>query len=42
MYVISDADTGYLDESMRFATKREALEYINNHSDRQYIIRYEV
>lgn len=29
MYVVWVIDTGYSDESMRFATKREAVDFIN-------------
>jgi len=42
MYVVSEKETGYSDESMRFATKEEVQEYIANQSiDYEFTIRYE-
>lgn len=41
MYVVSENETGYSDESMRFATKEEALDYMEANSGVQFNMRYE-
>lgn len=43
MYVLSNADTGYSDESMRFATFVEMTEWLDENftEDQRFIIRYE-
>lgn len=41
MYVLSYADTGYSDESMRFATRQEAEEFMDEHEGVWFNIRWE-
>lgn len=42
MYVVANTETGWSDESMRFATKAEALDYIHDQDEPWlYAYRYE-
>jgi hypothetical protein len=42
MYVVYNKDTGWSDESMRFATREDAQDWISNVEDLDaYAIRYE-
>jgi hypothetical protein len=36
MWVVFNNETGWSDESMRFATKGEALDFIAEHDDNEY------
>lgn len=41
MYIISDALTGYSDESMRFSADDEVIEYFTENPGREFHIRFE-
>jgi hypothetical protein len=44
MWVVSDAGTGYSNEEMRFATRQQAQEWIDEREDELgtvYVVRYE-
>lgn len=41
MYVLSDTETGYSDESMRFGTVAEMTKYLDEHPEQDFTMRIE-